>query len=45
MEEARQSLEKLASKGFAEMRIKTSGQIIFAFPEFIKDNSTDFEDI
>jgi hypothetical protein len=42
--EAKLALEKLASKGFAEMKIRKSGAIVFVFSEFVPDNS-DFEDI
>ncbi len=44
IEEAKSALEKLAAKGFAEMRIRKSGAIVYAFTEFMADDS-DFEDI
>ena len=38
-------LEKLAKKGFAEMRVKSNGVIVFCFPEFMEETrSSDFED-
>jgi len=37
-------LDKLATKGFAEMRIKKSGVIVYCFLEFM-DKSEEFEDI
>jgi hypothetical protein len=33
-ETARGALEKLASKGFCEMRVRPSGVIVYRFPEF-----------
>ncbi len=33
-DDARSALEKLASKGFCEMRVRPSGVIVFRFPEF-----------
>jgi hypothetical protein len=45
LEQAKQCLEKLAKKGFAEMRIKKNGVIVFCFPEFMQETkSSDFED-
>ncbi|MFA6505480.1 MAG: TM2 domain-containing protein [Treponemataceae bacterium] len=44
IEEAKSALEKLAAKGFAEMKIRKSGAIVFVFSEFVPDNS-EFEDI
>jgi hypothetical protein len=38
IEEARKNLDKLASKGFAEMRVKESGTIVYCFPEFMHDD-------
>jgi hypothetical protein len=35
-DEARSALEKLAAKGFCEMRVRPSGVIVYRFPEFIK---------
>lgn len=33
-DDARSALEKLAAKGFCEMRVRPSGVIVFRFPEF-----------
>ena len=44
LEEAKTALEKLAANGFAEMRIRKTGAIVFVFTEFVPDNS-EFEDI
>lgn len=35
-DDARAALEKLAAKGFCEMRVRPSGVIVYRFPEFIK---------
>lgn len=43
IENARAALDKLASKGFAELRVRKSGAIVYAFPEFMSDDSP-FED-
>jgi TM2 domain-containing membrane protein YozV len=37
IEEARKYLEKIAAKGFAEMKITTNGVIVYRFPEFLKE--------
>jgi len=37
-DDARAALEKLAAKGFCEMRVRPSGVIVYRFPEFIKDD-------
>jgi hypothetical protein len=44
VDEARSALEKLAAKGYAQMRVRTSGVIVYAFPEFFQDGKTDFEE-
>jgi len=45
IEEAKRDLEKLASKGFAEMRVSKSGTIVYVFPELAGDGAqTDLED-
>ncbi len=44
IEVAKKYLDKLASKGFTELRIKKSGVIVYCFPEFM-DTSNEFEDI
>jgi hypothetical protein len=42
VDEARKLLEKMASKGNAEMRVRTSGVVVYFFPEFAKDGRDDF---
>ena len=37
-DDARLALEKLAAKGFCEMRVRPSGVIVYRFPEFIKED-------
>jgi TM2 domain-containing membrane protein YozV len=44
IEEAKKFLDALAAKGYAEMKIKKSGVIVYCFPEFMQDE-TEFEDI
>lgn len=44
VDQARTALDKLAGKGYAQMRVRTSGVIVYAFPEFFQDGKTDFED-
>ncbi len=39
IEDAKAALEKLVDRGFAELRVRKSGAIVYAFPEFIADNS------
>lgn len=36
-EEATKELEKLASKGLCELRVRPSGVLVFRFPEFSRD--------
>lgn len=43
IEDAKAALEKIVSKGFAEMKVRKSGAIVYAFPEFMEDR-TEFED-
>jgi TM2 domain-containing membrane protein YozV len=45
LDEARTALEKLAAKGFAEMRIRTNGVIVYVFSEFLREGQNDFTDI
>jgi len=45
LDEARGFLEKLSSKGFAEMRIRRSGAIVYCFPEFMDGGPDDYEDL
>lgn len=42
VDEARKLLEKMASKGEAEMRVRSSGVVVYFFPEFAKDGREDF---
>jgi len=44
VDQAQAALEKLAAKGYAQMRVRTSGVIVYAFPEFFQDGKTDFEE-
>lgn len=41
IEDARMKLEELAAKGFAEMRIRESGTVVYAFPDFLSKSSDD----
>jgi TM2 domain-containing membrane protein YozV len=42
LDKARKHLEKMATDGHAEMRVRKSGVIVFTFPEFMNGDS-DFE--
>ena len=42
VDEARSLLEKLAAKGHAEMRVRSSGVIVYFFPEFAREGKDDF---
>jgi hypothetical protein len=42
IDDARKLLEKMASKGNAEMRVRSSGVVVYFFPEFAKDGRDDF---
>lgn len=42
-DDARTALEKLAAKGFCEMRVRPSGVIVFRFPEFAAGGDEGFE--
>ena len=44
MDQARNALDKLAAKGYAQMRVRTSGVIVYAFPEFFQEGKADFEE-
>jgi hypothetical protein len=44
VDQAQAALEKLVTKGYAQMRVRTSGVIVYAFPEFFQDGKTEFED-
>ena len=43
IEEAKAALEKIVSKGYAELKVRKSGAIVYAFPEFMEDR-TEFEE-
>jgi hypothetical protein len=42
VDEARKLLEKMAAAGNAEMRVRSSGVVVYFFPEFARDGNTDF---
>jgi hypothetical protein len=44
LEEAKVALEKLVTQGYADMRVRKSGLIVYVFPEFLEDRS-EFEDL
>ena len=46
LDEARKRLDKLVTKGFAEMRVSRNGTVAYFFPELCSDPSRhDFEDL
>jgi hypothetical protein len=42
VEDAKKALEKLAASGYAEMRVRSSGVVVYVFSEFLKDGNDDF---
>jgi len=42
VDQARLLLEKLAASGNAEMRVRSSGVVVYFFPEFARDGNNDF---
>lgn len=42
VDQARKLLEKMAASGNAEMRVRSSGVIVYFFPEFARDGRDDF---
>lgn len=45
-DQAKEYLEKLLSKGIAEIRIKKSGQLVYVLPDFLDETlHSEFEDI
>jgi hypothetical protein len=42
VDEARKLLEQMAAKGNAEMRVRSSGVVVYFFPDFAKDGRDDF---
>jgi hypothetical protein len=46
MDEAKKYLDKITAQGFAEMRIKKNGVIVYCFPDFLKETKeAGYEDI
>ncbi len=45
VDEARKELDKLAKQGMAELRIRSSGVVVYYFPEFAESGGSDFVDI
>ncbi|MFP4364689.1 MAG: TM2 domain-containing protein [Spirochaetia bacterium] len=41
LDEAKECLEALVNKGFAEMRVRDNGSLVYAFPDFMDDTSKD----
>ncbi|MCX7656122.1 MAG: TM2 domain-containing protein [Treponemataceae bacterium] len=44
LEEAKAALEKLVDKGFAELRVKNNGNLVYAFPDLM-DPKSSYEDL
>jgi len=45
-DQAKEYLEKLLSKGIAEIRVKKSGQLVYVLPDFLDENqNSEFEDL
>ncbi|HOJ98833.1 MAG TPA: TM2 domain-containing protein [Termitinemataceae bacterium] len=44
LEEAKAALEKLVDKGFAELRVKNNGTLVYAFPDLM-DSKASYEDL
>jgi hypothetical protein len=42
VDQARKLLEKMAASGNAEMRVRSSGVVVYYFPEFARDGNDDF---
>lgn len=42
VDQARKLLEKMAASGNAEMRVRSSGVVVYFFPEFARDGNDDF---
>ncbi len=45
VEEARNALDKLVTSGTAELRVRTSGVVVYFFPEFAPGSKDDFVDL
>jgi TM2 domain-containing membrane protein YozV len=41
IDEAKGHLDKLVEKGFAELRVRKSGQLVYVIPDFLDKNATD----
>lgn len=39
MEEAKRALDTLVNKGFAELRVRKTGTLVYAFPELMDSDS------
>ena len=45
IEDAKEYLEKLVKQGYAEMRVKKTGMLVYVFPEFLtEDKKSELED-
>jgi TM2 domain-containing membrane protein YozV len=44
LDAAKKALDKLAAAGHAEMRIRSSGVVVYVFPEFARDGANDYID-
>ncbi len=45
IDQAKSHLDKLVEKGFAELRVRKSGQLVYVIPDFLDKSATDdFED-
>jgi hypothetical protein len=42
VEEAKKALDKLVSTGNAEMRVRSSGVVVYVFPEFLSEGKDDY---
>ena len=46
MDEVKESLDKLVEKGFAELRVRNDGQLVYVIPDFLdRSGSDDFVDM
>ena len=45
VEEARKLLDKLVGSGVAELRVRSSGVVVYFFPEFSRSGKDDFVDL
>lgn len=42
VDEAKKALDKLASSGHAELRVRSSGVVVYVFTEFLKEGKDDY---